>query len=849
MTTTLKRNTPGEAKEPTPRLHDIIWHVGVRIEEWPPHIANPLIDRCKLGYHARRHESVSRHPCFVFLVHNGAPPDVVIRWLHMSGRVASDALPELIDDLRNMQRGTYRSTTTDLGGDYGHQREVRAELPERMIGRVEAAVAYANAHKTCRPRTSGADVDPLAQYARARASYFGDGFPFELVCMLLHRPGSPFQLREVTCGKEQPIHRSRPILSLGALKWAARTRTTSLHAGVAFRADTQEPRTEPADALGTELVIEIDEPPRELAHLTRDLADPQQNDGRLWWRWVAFAVDLMVAVLTEMHVQGRVEQIFCFASGGKSPHLWLLDPWIAAMNAEARADFVASLDDPTSQPWWQEVYRKRCVPFYEETLLLPVEQGGFGLAKRPRTEREIAALTFPRFDKAVAVEQKHTHRMPLSIHDTTARIAIPFTRETIPTRTTDMPRIDDPQLHEKLSGPLDVLRRAVAQLADGSARLGPLQTDVEEADDASWVVARAHKRILREMAASTPGPAPSAKRARTYDESVTTRGLPVFGAATKRLRDDLVRHAANERLARADLPPVLKAICSGKAPEKWRSRLRHEAKRLDVLLAWLGETDGEKRLEGKVVHDDAGGRMRVFHPELDQLDFVKTVHGATRHTITQHRLLELDISGAHPSAAWAACRHAFGADAERRCPSLALYVRSRSAAIRQLRSQYAEKKRTPPNEGDAKVRILAALNQHVDDETHAARVPFIKSLVRERADMETALLGFPLLRDEVAAIKAKAATSGKATTLLALLMQGVEDKILRLALPRLADLGWALVAPISDAVLLEQTSEASEAPSGVADAAENARDAMEAVARDAMVTITVKIDHVPQCAV
>lgn len=159
---------------------------------------------------------------------------------------------------------------------------------------IDGALEYVRAHKTARldaTASGGVDV-PLDVERRC---YFASHFPFELVARLLHRKNSPFQLRKIAAGER--VYRTRPVLSMVAFKGIARdwpcAPLTDLHAGPAYRHQTQEPREGTYDMLGTELCLELDEPPRELAGIVPDKSKPADapgNDGVLWWKWCRHAV-------------------------------------------------------------------------------------------------------------------------------------------------------------------------------------------------------------------------------------------------------------------------------------------------------------------------------------------------------------------------------------------------------------------------------------------------------------------------------------------------------------------------------------------------------------------------------
>ena len=290
-------------------------------------------------------------------------------------------------------------------------------------------------------------------------------------------------------------------------------------------------------------------------------------------------------------------------------------------------------------------------------------------------------------------------------------------------------------------------------------------------------------------------------------------------------------------------PLVRKVSLSGKnggRGETWRDRLLHEAGRMDTLLRAVGEC---AELEGVVISDVCGGRLKVFYPAIGQVDFFKSISGASRHVVTGHRLLELDISGAHPAAAFAAVVAMCDGEVEHArllTPKLALVVEDRGAAIGILCSQYGAGELS---DGDCKVKLLRSLNQSTSDETHCMRKPFLKALVEERKSMTNALLDFAPISCYVDAIRDKAMESNKDTTLLSLLMQAVEQAIIERGIEALEKIGWQFVVPISDAVLLSPTSDSLRTPA----ACEAARVAMEASARELLgsVGVKVKVDHFP----
>ena len=282
--------------------------------------------------------------------------------------------------------------------------------------------------------------------------------------------------------------------------------------------------------------------------------------------------------------------------------------------------------------------------------------------------------------------------------------------------------------------------------------------------------------------------------------------------------------------------------CSGKhggCGEAWRDRLLHEASRVNTLLIAMGECD---QLEGIVLSNEDGGRLKVYYPAIHQVDFFKSISAPSRHVLTAHKLLELDISGAHPAAAFAAVIALCDGDrnhARQLTPKLALVVEDRESAIGILSSQFGGGEVT---DAECKVKILRSLNQSDKDETHHFRKPFLKALVEERKTMTTALLEFAPISNYVDGIRDKAMQSNKNTTLLSLLMQATEQQVIEAGIDKLTDMGWTFVVAISDAVLVRATTAELNPES-----CERARVAMQQAARDILggVNVTIKIDHMP----
>jgi hypothetical protein len=517
------------SQPPAPTLREQVIHSmeanGLGCTFWPRKIQEVIGRGSKLGHTADKYDSLPRIVVWVFLLHNGAPPAVALEWLHTTGRVSADALDDMVRMLKKLRDGALTSngqafTTTCLRGSLPKD-EVTATLPTTSRDGVDAADDYAKQHGA----QSGADLadgsaasdeaSGEAPLAKERAAYFEQLFPLTELATLLHRRESPFHLREITVGKEKPAFRCQPILSVGKLEWTARKRGTSLHAGSAHDAETQEPLLGCAPALRTELCLEIDDLPTELVV---GLSDSQR------WRWLKHALGVVTDVL---RTEYGVQHLLTFASGNKGPHCWLLDGFVLDQSASDRRALFEALETPTRQAWWRGGggggYAERCTRFYTDVLLAPVSEGGFGLAERERSEREIAALTWPVFDRDVALGAKHTHRLPFSVHEKSMRIAVPFASvDAMPTCLEGMPHVTDPSLAIKLEAPLEAMRAVVAGLWGAQLLLphAELSKPVSPVATASWAKKAAEK---------------AAERKRKRDETFP-RAASVKSTATSRPR-------------------------------------------------------------------------------------------------------------------------------------------------------------------------------------------------------------------------------------------------------------------------------------------------------------------------
>ena len=466
--------SPDASASPQSTLARVEAAIGRPVDRWPAHYASAATAPC-LGFKAETHGSgASRLGLTLFCLHNRVPPSLYIEWLRERGCIKADAWSEIKHAVAKLSRGEALGSTWDLcerrdddGGAAAGVARRRARRASRRLRRAQGTEA-----RTARP--------PARRRPRAVRAYYARLYPFDAVARLLHRPSvsSPFPLRELAI--DRCVLRSRPVLSLG--KWQSTARfghgAASLHVGPAYAADTQVARLDDC-ALGTELVLELDELPTGIEESAR-------------WTWMRHATEVTLHVLREWFGLGDV---FGFASGNRGPHFWLLDAAVLQQTKAERAAFFERLSRPCEHEGWSDLAERYLLPFYHST----VTTNG---AAAP-SDVELARLAYPTFDRAVATDPAHLHRLPFSVNEKTGRVAVPFVLappfEGLPRAMEDMPRVDDPELQRKLEAPLALLHAAAVEVGGVGATIA----DVPPLADAPWSQRGARKRKERSSDGST----------------------------------------------------------------------------------------------------------------------------------------------------------------------------------------------------------------------------------------------------------------------------------------------------------------------------------------------------------
>lgn len=267
-----------------------------------------------------------------------------------------------------------------------------------------------------------------------------------------------------------------------------------------------------------------------------------------------------------------------------------------------------------------------------------------------------------------------------------------------------------------------------------------------------------------------------------------------------------------------------------KGPEGWRRRLRLEADRVEKMLGSVREG----LLEGVLLDNARGERLQVYYPQMKETDFFKSAAPATRHRVTGHKLLELDISSAHPNIAYAAVR---AVHTENTTPKLKRLATDPSGMVDEYVNNGYFKGRA-----EAKTAFLAALNQN--EWSSCAQNDVLQTIRKERRFVRSALRVWGPISGYVQNIEEHVAKlnrgrSGKAVDILPYLLRAGETRLLEVAIQKLSEIGLHLAAPVSDALLLSSEDEISRT------SAHHARALFVRSAATLGVHVKVKIDHTP----
>lgn len=442
------------------------------------------------------------------------------------------------------------------------------------------------------------------------------------------------------------------------------------------------------------------------------------------------------------------------------------------------------LQDPTSDPRWEQLVEEELMPFYKDKLAVSVAKGGFGLAVDggPSSD-DLLRLAYPTFDRAVATDPKHLHRLPLSVNEKTGRIATPFgSLDGMPGSLDDMPLVNDPELKEKLEGPLQALQKALTWVHVSDT---PKPTDVPQPVlTADWLAAQRRKyqgamHRQADRVSVAPLRIDTAAAGAWWQLLMTGSRAPSVDAVDPRVA-----------------PIARKSMWESK---DWRARLSREASKVGRLLDTVCLTNG--LLHGETYMRLSGGRTQTHYPQLAAAQFFQTFAKETKHEVTGHKYIELDLSAAHLAVAWGAVLiHAGGNEqaAKQKCPRLCIAATDKERA----REIVAQQNNIDPK--DAKRRILMQLNQ---GEGNGGR--FLKCLAEERLHMKTALREHPFIAGErLRAIQERVQRESKDE--LNLMFRALEGEAARTAAGTVIDHGLETVAFDSDCIFTRPTRALAE---------------------------------------
>ena len=254
--------------------------MGRSVDDWPKHYKMAALAEA-IGYDKVKHGSgTGRYNFLLFCIHNACPPDLFLKWLKARGCIKSDAWQEFGWWLRKLR------DRRDCGKawDMREGKVVMAALPEATPREsVDRALALVGEWAGGASRQQCSTLSP--EILNGCKAYYSGQFPARGVLRLIHRPGSPYQLREIAIDK--CTLRSQPVMSYNKLGTAVvDAKTVSLHVGPAYSASSQEVRD--SGPLGTELVLEIDNLPDGIPDAMR-------------WKWLRHVFEEVLWVLAEWH--------------------------------------------------------------------------------------------------------------------------------------------------------------------------------------------------------------------------------------------------------------------------------------------------------------------------------------------------------------------------------------------------------------------------------------------------------------------------------------------------------------------------------------------------------------------
>jgi hypothetical protein len=781
----------------------------LRLKRWPPPVRKAA-EAEHLGWNPETYDSgLGRQELLKWLLVNGASPKTVVRWIFSRKCVYTDTIPEFkfeLERFAGLKHPRYAFAFSEA-----RQCKVKVCFASEKA-RDEAKSSAARLNEFARdydlPTKSGianANTPPSPSVAAYyRHEIFKESL--HLITGILNRhEHSPVQLREISVNRNRL--RSRPILDVDAVRRELVQRgggAGGVHIGPAYDAATQAPRKGEGGApLGTELVLEIDDIPPLV---------PEE----LRWAWMRFAVVLASHCL---HIEFGVEEVLVFCSGNRGVHIWSLDDAILKQTLQDRKALVWKMTNPRELQCWpnglMQGFVKACV-FHEAGVFKnvvdslnaaeeaedsPISRLKCSLERLLDAEDEdVLRKLFPSFDQAVALQPTHLHRMPMSVHEKTGRIAMVLTAvEEMPPGMDALPSASDVNLGARLAPALDALRACPCARAD---RVRKARDVIPEVKDAAWVLGAAQKKRKRVASTISEGMHLRDFEVRVDDGRAIIASLEraAHAETVAAIGEDWARAMATKAMAtRAGATAAssagVKIVSRARVGDDiWRGRLRDEAKKVRKVVDCASAHGG--KLRGQAVRDDEGGRTRTYYPDLQEYQTLCTLAKATRAALNPE-YVEVDFGAAHQAAAWGAVVGRHGEQrAKELCPRLHLAATDKDAARKIVASELG--KTGASGVSKAKTLICAALNQ----ESNRAS-PFLRDLCSERACIAEALASHRKVAAACSITPDRVAADPPPKRELSILLQTMEDLMLSEAATSLTNDGFRVVLLINDGLLVE----------------------------------------------
>lgn len=770
---------------------DLVEHeIGFPVSEWPEDAQKAANSMC-IGYTRKHHDSgMGRTDFLIFLLHNGVFPQTLVQWLYQDDTRADG-------DPQRFKHDTWNETVNLL-------KKIRdSNLPNRQAYNMEARRRELfKVHPNYSKRTTELCEQAIiwgAELLKSKSNtvrkdrlegasfYYERLFPLKLLMRLFDLPTSPSRLRELS--GNGTMMRGRPALSInkGSKFAACLQRCSSLHIGRAYDPNTQEPRLD--DSPGVHVCLEVDDLPACVNESHR-------------WLWMHHALD---GALFMLNMRGfSRSDIFGHVSGNRSPYLLLLSERAVCMSYKERTELVTSISVPSwNDPAWQHYYKQKLLPFYNNVVVAPVEQGGMGIAvvlkgDEVAKQMTVCQLTVPTYDRAVACDPGHLSRMPFSANEKSGGgIAVPFKLDfsDFPTSLNDIPRLDTPNLDRVLSPRLRVLMdflssRAVSNHTTNDESIEPVET-------AAW-----YKKEQRVTASKrvTDVFQPDLLK---IDKDAASKYVDKIGRA---LEAASVRSLGTCSICTAIKTVVANSDAEGK---DWKERLCLEQKHLKDILQ-MSSRDGTLQGVAYNTSNNSTGRTYTHYKHHDSVQGTTLLDGGksqlfqvlaavTRNAILPPMSYEVDMVACHPSIAWGVVKLHFGEDkAKKLCPCTQTVAEDKGLARITVSHQLGH-----GNVDAAKRAINACLNQETSD-SQKSKSAFLKNLSKERQHCTVAMRAHPFVQDRIDTITELAGDDS--VRLFSLCMQTLEAEALRCVGKVFKARSYEVNALLADGIIVRHTA-------------------------------------------